>query len=47
MFRAIKQLVTGTYSGKQRHGMNLLNAYDKSTLLTISQKVKEDMMASM
>ena len=26
MFRANKQHVTGTYHGKQRHGMNLLNA---------------------
>ena len=26
MFRAIKQHVTGTYHGKQRHGMNLLIA---------------------
>ena len=47
MFRAIKQHVTGTYHGKQRHGMNLLNAYDKSPLLTISQKGPEDMMATM
>ena len=47
MFRAIKQHVTGTYNGKQRHGMNLLKAYNKSTLLTISQKGPEDMMASM
>ena len=38
MFRAIKQHVTGTYHGKQRHGMNLLIAYIKSPLLTISQK---------
>ena len=28
MFRAIKQHVTGTYHGKQRHGMNLLIAYE-------------------
>ena len=26
MFRAIKQHVTGTYNGKQRHGMILLKA---------------------
>ncbi len=45
MFRAIKQHDTGNYNGKQRHGMNLLNAHDKSPLLTISQKGAEDMMA--
>ena len=47
MFRAIKQHVIGTYHGKQRHGMNLLNAYNKSPLLTMSQKGSEDMMAPM
>ena len=47
MFRAIKQHVTGTYNGKQRHGMNLLNAYNKSPLLTMSQKGSEDLMATM
>ena len=47
MFRAIKQHVTGTYHGKQRHGMNLLIAYNKSPLLTMSQKGAEDMMAPM
>ena len=45
MFRAIKLHVTGTYHGKQRHGMNLLIAYNKSPLLTMSQKGSEDMMA--
>ena len=47
MFRAIKQPVTGTYHGKQRHGMNLLIAYIKRPLLTISQKGSENMMAPM
>ena len=47
MFRAIKQHVTGTYHGKQRHGMNLLKAYNKYPLVTISQKGTEDMMATM
>ena len=47
MFRAIKQHVTGTYHGKQRHDMNLLNAYNKSPLLTVSQKGSEKMVASM
>ena len=43
MFRAIKQHVTGTYYGKQRHGMKLLNAWNKSPLMTMSQKGIEDM----
>ena len=47
MLRAIKQHVTGNYHGKQRHGINLLNAYNKSPLLTMSQKGSEDMMAPM
>ena len=37
----------GTYHGKQRHGMNLLNAYIKSPLLTMSQKGSENIMAPM
>ena len=41
MFRAIKQHVTGTYHGKQRHG-NLLVAQNKSPLLTMSQKGSEN-----
>ena len=47
MFRAIKQYVTGTYNGKQRHGMNLIIAENKSPLLPMSQKGSEDMMAPM
>ena len=47
MFRAIKQRVAETYHAKQRHGMNLLIAYNKSTLLITSQKGKEDMMEPM
>ena len=47
MFRAIKQHATGTYHGKQRHGMNLLIAYNKSPLLTKSKKGSEDMIAPM
>ena len=47
MFRAIKQHVTGTYNGKQRNGMNLIIAYNKSPLLTMSQKGSEDRMAPM
>ena len=47
MFRASKQHVTGTYHGKQRHGMNLLIEYNKRPLLTMSQKGSEDMMAPM
>ena len=33
-------------NSKQRHGMNLLKAYNKSPLLTISQKGSEDTMAT-
>ena len=47
MFRAIKQHATGTYNVNQRHGMNLLIAYNKSPLLIMSQKGKENMMAPM
>ena len=47
MFRAMKQYVTESYQVKVEHGMNLLNAYDKRPLLTISQKGSEDMMATM
>ena len=47
MFRARKLQATGTYHGKQRHGMNLLNAYIKSPLLTMSQKGSENTIASM
>ena len=38
MFRAIKQHVTGTYHGKQRHGMNLLKAYNKKSLTDYKPK---------
>ena len=47
MFRAIKQHGTETYHDKQRHGMNLLITYNKSPLVTMSQKGSEDMMALM
>ena len=47
MFRASYQHAIGTYHGKVRNGMKLLKAYNKSPLLTISQKGSEDMMASM
>ena len=47
MFRVIKQHVTETYHGKQRHGMNLIVAYNKNPLLTLSQKGTEDMVAPM
>ena len=47
MFRASQTHAIGTYHSKTRHGMNLLNAYDKRTLLSISQKGPEDMMATM
>ena len=47
MFRAIKQHVTASYHVKLEHGMNLLKAYNKSPLLTMSQKGTEDTIASM
>ena len=47
MFRVQKQHATGTYHGKARHGMKLLKAYNKSPLLTISQKGPENTMATM
>ena len=47
MFRAIKQHVTGTYHGKQRHGMNLLIAKNKTSLLNIFQRSTEKMIGSM
>ena len=47
MFRASYQHATGTYNSKTTHGMNLLKAYIKSPLLTISQKGSENMMAPM
>ena len=47
LFRASKQHATGTCHCKLRHGINLLNSYDKSPLLNLSQKGLEDMMASM
>ena len=47
MFRAGYQHATGIAHIKQRHGMNLLKAYNKSPLLTIGQKGSVDMMAPM
>ena len=47
MFRAIKQHVTGTYHGKQRHGMLILKTKNNTPLLTMSQKGSENMMAPM
>ena len=47
MFRARKLHATGTYHGKARHGMKLLKAYNKSPLVTMSQKGSENTIASM
>ena len=47
MFRAMKQHATGTYHGKARHGIKLLKAYNKSPLVTMSQKGSENTIASM
>ena len=44
MFRASKQHATGSYHSQQMHGMNLLNAYNKTPLLNMSQKGTENMM---
>ena len=46
-FRACKLHATGTYHGKPRHGMKLLKAYNKSPLVTMSQKGSENTIASM
>ena len=47
MFRAMKQHATGTYNGKARHGMKILKAYNKSPLVTISQKGSYNRMEPM
>mgnify|MGYP005851179959 CR=1 FL=1 len=47
MFRARTQHATGTYHILTRYGSVLLNAHDKSPLLTICQKGSEDTMANM
>ena len=46
MFRAIKQHVTGTYHGKQRHGMLILKTNNKTPLLNLFQRSAEKMVAS-
>ena len=47
MFLARKQHAKGTYHSKQRHGLLLLNALNKTPLLNISQKGTKDMMEPM
>jgi len=47
MYRASKQHATGKYHRKQRHGMNILKAYNKNPLLTMSPNGSEDKMAPM
>ena len=47
IFRAWKLHATGTYHGKERNGMELLKAYNKSPLVTLSQKGSENTIASM
>ena len=47
MFRAIKQHATGTYHGKQRHGMLVLNTKNKTPLLSKFQRSTEKMVGSM
>ena len=41
MFRASKQHATGTYHGKQKHGMILVNAWSKRLLLNMGQNGTE------
>ena len=47
LIRASKQHATGIYHSKQRHGMILLKAWNKSPLLNMSQKGTKYMMAPM
>ena len=47
MFRAQKLHAKVTYHSKARHGMKLLKAYNKSPLVTMSQKGSENTIASM
>ena len=47
MFRAIKQHVTGTYHGKQRHGVLILKTKNNTPLLNLLQRSTENMVASM
>ena len=47
MFRASKQHAIGTYHGKQRHGMLVLHALNKTHLVNMLQKPTEMMIASM
>src|SRR5215216_6492122 len=47
MFRASKQHATGTYHGKQRHGMLVIKVYNKTPLLRFSQICTENTVASM
>ena len=47
MFRAIKQKTTGTYHGKQRHGMIVIKALNNTYLLNLFQISTENMVGSM
>ena len=47
MFRAIKQHATGTYHGKQRHGMLVIKEINKTLLLNLFQRSTEKMVGSM
>ena len=47
MFRAIKQHATGTYQGKQMHGMIVLRTKNNTQLLNLSKRSTENMVASM
>src|SRR3954471_422048 len=43
----MKQHATGSENSKARHGMNILKAFNKSPLLTISQKGSENTITTM
>ena len=47
MFRASKQHATGTYHGKEEHGMLVLDALNKTPSLNMIQKGSENTIASM
>ena len=47
MFRASKQHATGTYHGKEEHGMLVLDALNKTPSLNMIQKPMDKMIASM
>ena len=47
MFRAIKQHATGTYHGKQRHGVLVPKTKNKTPSMNLFQRSTENMVGSM